>query len=194
MEIFTGDPSDNNAKFYYEGALHVLQPYIDSGKLIVKSGQIDFSAVATDAWRTEIAQNRMEAILATFYSDGSQLDAVLCSNDSTALGAENALISAYIGKYPVITGQDCDILNVRNILSGYQSMSIFKDTRDSAKAAVTMTEEILSGKTVTINDTITYNNGSIDVPAFLVAPLVVDETNYEEILIDSGYYTKADLS
>ena len=194
MEIFTGDPSDSNAKIFYEGAMSVLKPYIDSGKLIVKSGQIDFLDVATDAWRTEIAQNRMEAILATHYADGSQLDAVLCSNDSTALGAENALISAYTGKYPVITGQDCDILNVRNILSGYQSMSVFKDTRESAKAAVTMVEEILSGNTVTINDTNTYNNDVIDVPSFLAAPIVVDETNYEEVLIDSGYYTKTDLS
>lgn len=194
MEIFTGDPGDFNAKYFYDGAMDVLQPYISSGQLVVKSGQTDFYDVGTSNWSTENAQNRMDTILTTYYSDGSQLDAILCSNDSTALGAELALSTSYTGNYPVITGQDCDITNVRNILSGYQSMSVFKDTRESVKATVNMAEEILTGSIVTVNDTSTYNNGTINVPSYLVSPVVVDKSNYEEILIDSGYYKKSDLS
>ena len=194
MEIFTGDPGDFNAKYFYDGAMSVLQPYISSGQLVVKSGQTDFYDVGTANWSTENAQTRMDTILTTYYSDGSQLDAILCSNDSTALGAELALATSYTGNYPVITGQDCDIANVRNILSGYQSMSVFKDTRESVKATVNMAEEILTGSIVTVNDTSTYNNGTINVPSYLVSPVVVDKSNYEEILIDSGYYKKSDLS
>ena len=73
-------------------------------------------------------------------------------------------------------------------------MSVFKDTRESVKATVNMAEEILTGSIVTVNDTSTYNNGTINVPSYLVSPVVVDKTNYEEILIDSGYYKKSDLS
>ena len=174
--------------------MDVLQPYISSGQLVVKSGQTDFYDVGTANWSTDNAQTRMDTILTTYYSDGSQLDAILCSNDSTALGAELALATSYTGNYPVITGQDCDITNVRNILSGYQSMSVFKDTRESVKATVNMAEEILTGSIVTVNDTSTYNNETINVPSYLVSPVVVDKSNYEEILIDSGYYKKSDLS
>ena len=194
MEIFTGDPGDFNAKYFYDGAMDVLQPYISSGQLVVKSGQTDFYDVGTANWSTDNAQTRMDTILTTYYSDGSQLDAILCSNDSTALGAELALATSYTGNYPVITGQDCDITNVRNILSGYQSMSVFKDTRESVKATVNMAEEILTGSIVTVNDTSTYNNETINVPSYLVSPVVVDKSNYEEILVDSGYYKKSDLS
>ena len=63
MEIFTGDPGDNNALFFYGGAIDVLKPYIDKGQLVVNSKQIDFADVATASWSTENAQNRMEAIL-----------------------------------------------------------------------------------------------------------------------------------
>ena len=118
MEITGGSPDDNNAKFFYQGAIDVLQPYMDAGKIVVPSGQIEFATVGTPAWSTETAQSRMENILSSNYADGTNLDIALCSNDSTALGVENALAANYTGNYPVVTGQDCDIANVKN-LQGY---------------------------------------------------------------------------
>lgn len=194
IELFAGDPTDFNAALFYQGAFDVLKPYIDSGKLVVVSGQMDFDVVATQAWKTENAQNRMEAILATFYSDGTQLDAVLCSNDSTALGVENGLAAYYVGNYPIITGQDCDIVNVKNIIAGKQSMSVFKDTRTLVAQTAEMVGAILEGRDVPVNDTYTYDNGVKIVPSFLCRPVFVDVDNYKMILIDSGYYTEDQLS
>lgn len=194
IEIFAGEPGDYNAKTFYQGAMDVLKPYIDSGKLVVVSGQTDFDTVATVGWKTELAQNRMDALLSSFYSDGTQLDAVLCSNDSTALGVENSLAAFYVGNYPVITGQDCDIANVKNIIAGNQSMSVFKDTRDLVIQTTEMCKAILEGKDVPINDNTTYDNGVKVVPSFLCRPIFVTADNYKEILIDSGYYKEDQLS
>ncbi len=193
MEVTTGDPGDNNAKFFYNGAMDLLKPFIDEGKLVVKSGKYDFDSVATQSWATENAQSRAENILSSFYADGTDLDVWLCSNDSTALGVENALAANYKGKYPVITGQDCDVANVKNMIDGKQSMSIFKDTRTLAAQVVKMVGQILNGETVEVNDTKTYDNGKGVVPSFLCEPVFADINNYKEILIDSGYYTEADL-
>ena len=188
IELTAGDPADNGAGFYYSGAFDVLKPYIDSGKLIVVSGQTEFDSVATPEWSTANAQSRAENIIYAFYSDGTNIDAWLCSNDSTALGVINALETTYTGTYPVITGLDCDIVNVKSILTGKQAMSVFKDTRTLASQAVKMATEIANGSLVEINDN-SYYNGEITVPAFLCAPVFADSYNYEEILIDSGYYT-----
>ncbi|MCR5057417.1 MAG: sugar-binding protein [Clostridiales bacterium] len=194
IEIFAGDPGDYNAAMFYQGAIDVLKPYIDSGKLVVPSAQIDFNDVATNGYKTSDAQNRMDAILSFSYSDGKQLDAVLCPNDSIALGVENSLAAFYVGNYPVITGQDCDIANVKNIISGKQSMSVFKDTRTLADMTVEMVDAIVKGLEVPVNDNSTYDNGVKIVPSNLVTPIYVDINNYRTILIDSGYYTDADLS
>ena len=132
IEYITGDPGDNNINFFFDGAISVLQPYIDAGKLVCPSGQTEKQTVATANWASDAAQARFENILASYYSDGTQLDAVLASNDSTALGVANALASSYTGNYPVLTGQDCDIASVKNMLAGTQSMSVFKDTRTLA--------------------------------------------------------------
>ena len=135
----------------------------------------------------------MENILASYYADGTKLDAVLCSNDSTALGVENALAANYTGDYPIITGQDCDIANVKNIVAGKQSMSIFKDTRTLASQVVKMVGQIIEGQEVEVNDTESYDNGTGVIPSFLCEPVFVDSSNYKELLVDSGYYTEADL-
>ena len=193
MEITGGDPGDNNAKFFYNGAMDLLKPFIESGKIVVKSGQVDFEDVATQSWATENAQSRMENILSTNYADGTNLDICLCSNDSTALGVENALAANYKGNYPIITGQDCDVANVKNMIDGKQSMSIFKDTRTLAAQVVKMVGQILKGETVEVNDTTTYDNGKGVVPSYLCEPVFADINNYKEILLDSGYYTEADL-
>ena len=192
MEITAGDPGDNNAGYFYNGAMDVLKPYIESGKIIVKSGQIEFNDVATPSWKTETAQTRADSILSSYYADGSKIDAWLCSNDSTALGVTNALADKYDNDYPIITGQDCDVSNTNNMIDGKQSMSVFKDTRTLAKQVVKMVGQILKGETVDVNDTETYNNGVKVVPSFLCEPVFADVNNYKELLIDSGYYLETE--
>ena len=193
LEIFTGDPGDNNARFFYGGAMDVLKPYIDSGKLVVKSGQVDFDNVATANWATETAQSRMDAIISSSYADGTKIDAVLCSNDSTALGVTNSLEANYTGEWPIITGQDCDIANVKNMIAGKQSMSIFKDTRDLATQTVKMVDAIMQGTEAPVNDKETYDNGTGVIPSYLCEPVFADANNYKELLVDSGYYTEDQL-
>ena len=190
LEIVTGDPGDNNVNFFYGGAMDVLQPYIDEGKLVVPSGQIAKEEVATANWATDAAQSRFENILSSNYADGTNLDAVLASNDYTALGVENALAANYTGEYPIITGQDCDIANVANIVAGKQAMSVFKDTRALASQVVEMVDAIISGEEVPVNDTETYDNGTGIIPSYLCEPVAVTQDNYKEMLIDSGYYTE----
>jgi putative multiple sugar transport system substrate-binding protein len=192
LEVTAGDPGDNNALYFYQGAMDVLQPYIDAGKLVVKSGQLAFADVATPTWKTEVAQNRATSVLAN-YADGSNIDAWLCSNDSTALGVINALEDNYDGEWPIITGQDCDKSNVKKMIEGKQSMSVFKDTRTLAAQVVKMVGQILKGETVDVNDTTTYNNNVITVPSYLCEPVFGSAENYMELLIDSGYYKLEDI-
>ncbi len=193
FEFTAGDPGDNNAGFFFNGAMDLIKPYIESGKVVVTSGQTNFEEVATPTWGSDVAQKRAEDILATYYADGTELDAWVCSNDSTALGVANALAANYTGKYPIITGQDCDIENTKNMIAGKQSMSVFKDTRTLAAQVVKMVGQILTGSTVDVNDTETYDNGMGIVPSFLCEPVFADANNYKELLIDSGYYTEDQL-
>ncbi|MBQ6120231.1 MAG: substrate-binding domain-containing protein, partial [Clostridia bacterium] len=148
IEFTAGDPRDGNAKGFFQGAMDVLKPYIESGKLKVRSGQTAFTKVTTQYWDTDNARKRAEKILSDKYADGTQLDAWLCSNDSTALGVIAALEAKYTGKWPVVTGQDCDVDNVRHIIGGKQAMSVFKDTTVLAKQTVKMIGQLLKGKQV----------------------------------------------
>jgi putative multiple sugar transport system substrate-binding protein len=193
LEITAGDPGDNNALYFYNGAMDVLKPYIESGKLVVKSGQIEFADVATPTWKTDVAQTRAASLISSYYADGSNIDAWLCSNDSTALGVTNALDASYDGEWPIITGQDCDISNVKNMIAGKQSMSVFKDTRTLADQVVKMVGQILAGEEVDVNNTTDYDNGKGIVPSFLCEPVFADVNNYEQLLIESGYYTADQL-
>lgn len=193
IEFVTGDPGDNNVNFFFGGAMDVLQPYIDEGKLVVPSGQMTKDEVATANWATETAQARFENILSSYYADGTNLDAVLASNDSTALGVENALAANYTGEYPVITGQDCDIANMPNIIDGKQAMSVFKDTRTLASKVVEMVDAIMQGGEAPVNDTESYDNGTGIIPSYLCEPVAVTADNYKELLVDSGYYTEDQL-
>ncbi len=192
IEFTAGDPGDNNATFFFNGAMDILKPYIDSGKLVVVSGQKDFDSVATPEWSTATAQARAENIIGSNYAD-KQIDAWLCSNDSTAQGVVNALDSRYTlkDKWPIVTGQDCDIVSVKNMIAGKQSMSVFKDTRTLAERTVTMVNQILDGKEVETNNT--YNNNKKEVASYLCDPVFADKDSIQKILIDSGYYKAADL-
>ena len=192
LEITAGDPGDNNALYFYQGAIDVLKPYIDAGKLVIPSSQVDFADVATPSWKTDVAQTRADGILASFYAGGENIDAWLCSNDSTALGVTLALEANYDGEWPIITGQDCDVSNTNNMIDGKQSMSVFKDTRTLAAQVVKMVGQILKGETVDVNDEKTYDNGKKVVPSFLCDPVIGTAENYKELLIESGYYLETE--
>ena len=197
IELFTGDPADNNVNFFFGGAMSVLKPYIDSGKLVVKSGQVTKDQCAIPGWSTEASQNRMENLITSngYGPKGTKLDAVLSSNDSVANGITNALLGAgYTAKdFPLLTGQDCDITAVKNIQAGTQSMSIFKDTRALAHQVVKMVDAILKGSKPEINDTSTYNNGTGIIPSYLLVPVFATKENLKELLVDSGYYKAGEL-
>lgn len=193
IELFTGSPDDNNCNFFFGGAMDVLQPYIEEGKLIVTSGQMTKEECSTKGWSTDRAKKRMESILKDYYSDGTKLDAVLASNDSVARGVAEALMENGKDDFQVLTGQDCDINSVKNIINGKQSMSVFKDTRQLAEKAVEMIEAVLNGKEVPVNDTSSYDNGTGIIPSYLCGPVFADKENYKEILIDSGYYEAEQL-
>ena len=195
IEFITGDPGDNNINFFFDGAMSILQPYLDSGKLVCPSGQTEKAVVATASWATDAAQARFENILASNYADGTPLHAVLASNDSTALGVENALAASYTNDvYPVITGQDCDMAIMKNLVEGRQAMSVFKDTRTLAAKVVEMVDALMKGAEPPVNDTKTYDNGTGIIPSFLCSPVSCTVDNYQELLIDSGYYTLDQIS
>ena len=191
IEFQAGDPGDNNAGFFFNGAYDVLKPYIEKGTLVCVSGQTAFADVATAGWATDVAQARAENILNSYYADGTQLDAFCCSNDSTALGTINALIANYYETHdnvPVVTGQDGDLANVPYIRDGKEGMAVFKDTRTLAAKVVEMVDAIMAGKEVPVNDTKTYDNGTGIIPSFLCDPIECTADNWKEVLIDSGYY------
>jgi putative multiple sugar transport system substrate-binding protein len=197
IELFAGSPDDNNAVFFNKGAMSILQPYIDKGKLVVPTKQTDFTVIAIQSWESAKAQSRMDNLIAMKYAGKTKLDAVLSPNDSLAIGIVASLKNAGYGTakkpYPVLTGQDCDKANVKAMIAGQQSMSIFKDTRTLAAKVVEMVEAIMQGKEAPVNDTKTYNNGVKIVPSFLCDPVYADKKNYKALLIDSGYYKEADL-
>ncbi|MDJ0376819.1 multiple monosaccharide ABC transporter substrate-binding protein [Cryobacterium sp. PH31-L1] len=195
VELFAGSPDDNNATFFFNGAMETLQPYIDKGVLNVKSGQTGFTQVATLRWDPSTAQKRMQNLIASTYSDGSKVDGVLSPYDGLSIGIISALTSSGYAAdaLPVITGQDAEAASVKSIIAGQQYSTIYKDTRQLGKEAVKMADELLNGKTPEVNDTKSYNNKVKDVPTFLFQPTVVTVDNYKSVLVDSGYYTEADL-
>ena len=198
IEFTAGSPDDNNAGLFFAGAFDLLKPYLDAGKLVCVSGQTDFATVATPAWKSETAQARMDNILSAYYPDaltgGQTLDICLCSNDSTALGVTNSLVAAGFTteNIPLITGQDCDKPNVKNMVKGLQAMSVFKDTRTLAAQTVKMVDSLLKGETPELNGE--YDNGIKAVPSFNCTPVFGDVNNYEELLIASGYYTAEEIA
>ena len=196
IELFGGSPDDNNAYFFYDGAMSVLQPYIDSGKLVVKSGQTGMDKVSTLRWSGSVAQARMDNLLSAYYSD-APIDAVLSPYDGLSIGIISSLKGVGYGSsdlnMPIITGQDAEVPSVKSIIAGEQTSTIFKDTRELAKITVDMVNAVLSEGKVPVNDTETYDNGVKVVPSYLLSPVLVDVNNYQKVLLDSGYYTEAEL-
>jgi len=196
IELFAGSPDDNNASVFFEGSMNVLQKYIDDGTLVVKSGQTDFKQVATLRWDAGRAQDRMENLLSKVYTQ-DDVDAVLSPYDGLSIGILSALKSVGYGgagkPLPIVTGQDAEVASVKSILADEQTQTVFKDTRELAKTAVDMTSAALKGEEPEVNDTETYDNGVKVVPSMLLEPVSVDKSNYQEVLIDSGYLKESDL-
>ncbi len=204
IEFTAGDPADNNAGFFFNGAVDVLQPYIDAGKLVVPSGQTKFDQVATAQWDTATAMKRFQNILGSYYSDGTQLDVALCSNDSTALGVTQAIESDYAGSNQVlITGQDGDEANLKNIVDGKQTMTVYKAVANEAVVTLDLATAMLNGETPDATlidksgwdfdcsyDTTSYDNGTGIIPSYLLVPTVVTKDNLDDALVTPGYYTK----
>lgn len=196
IELFGGSPDDTNAFYFYDGAMSVLQPYIDEGKLVVQSGQMGMDIVGTLRWDGAVAQSRMENILSAHYTD-KRVDAVLAPYDGLSRGIIAALRGVGYGAadqpWPVITGQDAEVASVKAMIAGEQTYTVFKDTRELAAQTAKMVDQALKGETVDVNDTTTYDNEVKIVPSYLLTPYSVDLSNYEALLIESGYITAADL-
>ena len=197
VELFGGSPDDNNAFFFYDGAMSVLQPLIDAKKIVVKSGQVGMDQVGTLRWDGAVAQARMENLLSSTYTD-AKVDGVLSPYDGLSIGIISALKGVGYGSgdmpMPIVTGQDAELPSVKSILAGEQYSSVFKDTRELAKVAVNMTDAIMGGKEPEINDTKTYDNGVKVVPSYLLKPVSVDKTNVKEVLVGAGYYTEDQIN
>lgn len=198
IELFAGSPDDNNATFFFEGAMEEIQPLIDSGVLVVGSGQTDFEQVATLRWDGEVAQSRMEDILTSTYSDGTKkVNGVLSPYDGLSRGIISALTDAgyTVGaEWPIISGQDAELDSVKAINSGEQYATIFKDTRELAKVAVSMATAILNGEEPEVNNTEDYDNGTKVVPSYLLESQIVVKDNITEVLVDSGYWTEDEIT
>jgi len=197
IELFAGSLDDNNAFFFFNGAMDVLQPFIDEGTLVVKSNQTSIEQAATLRWDGETAQSRMEDLLTANYSDGSQVNAVLSPYDGISRGIIGALTDAgyTLGdEWPIISGQDAEIDSVKAINNGEQYATIFKDTRELAKQAAAMAIAALNGDEVETNDDGTYNNNVKDVPSYLLEPVIVVKDNIQSALVDTGYWTEAEVN
>ncbi|MDR1002795.1 MAG: sugar-binding protein [Oscillospiraceae bacterium] len=202
IEFTAGDPADNNAGFFFNGAFDTLKPYLDAGILKCVSGQTAFTQVATQSWSTDNALSRMQNILGSYYSDGTVLDIALCSNDSTALGVSKAIESDYAGSnQPIITGQDGDEANLANMIDGKQSMTVYKAVANEAVVTLNLAISILEGKTpngdlitesgwdfACAYDTESYDNNTGKIPSYLLVPTVVTKDNIQKELVDTGYY------
>jgi putative multiple sugar transport system substrate-binding protein len=201
FEPFAGSPDDNNAKFFFSGAWDVLLPYVTKGTLVVPSGKApksdaEWASIGIQAWDSAKAQAEMDNRLSSFYTGGKKVQAVLSPNDSLAIGIEASLKSAgyKVGTdWPLITGQDGDKANVKAILAGEQSMTVWKDTRKLGDRVFQMITQIVNGQTVEVNDTKTYNNGVKVVPSYLLEPEVVTKDLVQSKLIDSGFLKASDV-
>ncbi len=196
IELFAGSPDDTNSAYFFDGALSVLQPLIDEGDVRVPSGQMTQGEVGTLRWDGAVAQQRMDGLLAGYYTQGAQLDGVLSPYDGISRGVIAALKSfGYLPgqNLPVVTGQDAEAASIKSMIAGEQYSTILKDTRELARVAVGMVDAVLKGRTPPINDKSTYHNNVKVVDSYLLVPYIVYRDNYQELVLDSGYLREEDL-
>lgn len=196
VELFGGSPDDTNAGYFYNGAMSVIQPYIDKKQIIIQSGQTGMDKVGTLRWLAATAQSRMDNLLSANYTD-KKVDGVLSPYDGLSIGILSSLKG--VGycttslPCPVVTGQDAEVASIKSIIAGEQRYTVFKDTRQLAAQTAKMVDQALKGQTVDVNDTKTYDNGVKVVPSYLLTPNSVDINNYQKLLVDSGYIKAEDL-
>ncbi|MCI8319660.1 MAG: sugar ABC transporter substrate-binding protein [Dorea sp.] len=195
IEFFMGSPDDNNAVLLHKGVMSVLDKYLKDGKLVCKSGRTSFEDTCILRWSQETAQQNCENYLTGFYAD-EDLDIACSAFDGFAYGIKAALEGAGYNadNWPLITGQDAEVMAVKNIIEGKQTQTIFKDTGLLAEKCVTMVQAVVEGSEPEINDTETYDNHKLVVPSYLCEPVSLDKDNYKELVIDSGYYTEEDIT
>jgi putative multiple sugar transport system substrate-binding protein len=196
IELFGGSPDDNNAFFFYDGAMSVLQPMIDAGDIVVGSGQMGMDVVGTLRWDGAVAQARMDNLLSANYGD-KVLHGALSPYDGLSIGILSSVKGVGYGsgdlKMPCVTGQDAEIPAVKSMMAGEQYSTVFKDTRALAGVTVKMVDAILQGQEPEINDTTTYDNGVKVVPSYLLEPNALGVNDIQSMLVDSGYYTADQL-
>ncbi len=180
IELIAGSSDDANAMPFFNGAMSILQPKIDDKTLTVVSGQTTFEQVATQGWKAENAQKRMDTVLSGFYAGDVKLDGILSPNDTLARAALVAVDQA-AKDTPVITGQDSEVESVKSIMAGVQYSTIYKDTRELVAQTIASIVELQKCGEIPINDTKQYDNGVKIVPAFLLDPKIVTKANAAEV-------------
>ena len=193
IEFFMGSPDDNNAVLLHKGVMGVLQEYLDDGTLVCKTGRTSFEDTCILRWSQETAQQWCENYLTGFYAD-EDLDIACTAFDGFAYGVKAALQGAgyTADNWPLITGQDAELMACKNILDGTQTASIFKNTSLLADKCVTMVEAVMKGAEPEINDTTTYDNNVVVVPSYLCTPISVDKDNLQEVVVEEAKYYTAD--
>jgi putative multiple sugar transport system substrate-binding protein len=209
ITLFAGSPTDKNAFFFFDGAMSILNPFIDSGVLRVvgpyprtSADTTNFQRIATENWQAPIAKQRMETLLSND-ARNVKLDAILAPNDTLA----RAIIEACkadakysgAGNLPVITGQDAELASAISIKNGEQYSTVFKDTAKLAEAAILLADQILRGLPVNIPGAVLAegdlreigNTGQKYVNAYLLDPILVRRDNLN-VPIDAEFYARSD--
>ncbi len=180
--VMAGAPTDNNATLFKAGAMKFIQPLVDSGDINIVTD------LAVDNWEPN---NALKIVENSLTANNNDIQAILAPNDGTAGAAISALTAQGLAGTIPVTGQDSEVTAAQRIVEGTQSMTIFKDTRDLGKAAISDAIKIAKGEEVSTNGT--TNNSKIDVPSDLLTPLVVDKENIDSVLIDSGYMEHSEV-
>lgn len=175
--ILSGDPNDDTSKLYKDGSLLYIMPLVSTGSIKIVSN------VSIPNWDPIESYNVVKTIL----SKNNNINAILSPTDAISGGAIKALEEAGLAGKVSITGQDASLAAIRRILAGTQSMTVLKDSRELAKAAVNASIKLVNGESLDTNSII--NNGFKDVPAIVLPPTLVTRYNVPETIINTGYLT-----
>lgn len=177
-----GAETDNNAILFKKGAMSVLQPLIDKGDIQLVYDQY------TDEWNPKVAERNMTTALK---QSGNRIDAVIAANDGTAGGAISALSSVGLaGKIPV-SGQDAELNGIKRIISGTQTMTVYKPINVIATNAAEMALKVARGEKITTDTTI--DNKKVKVPTILLDPTTVTKETINSTVIQDGYLTEEEI-